>query len=119
MERKAALDHMALWVCLIMLLGMTIFLVVRVVGRAEQVKINKPANDIVETQDGAFFTEEERFIKVDTGSVCGHNATVYADSITGVMYIFVGGYGSFCPLYNTDGTLMIYDPAPEEVDVNA
>ena len=116
--KKIDLDRFMIWVCLILLLGMMIWVVVKTVHKAEQSRVNGPASKMEELQDGSFFpSDSERFLKIDSGDMCGHTATVYADSITGVMYIYVGGYGSFCPLYNEDGSLMIYDPSEEMVDV--
>ena len=116
--QKIDLDRFMTWACFILLLGMMICVVVHTIHKVEQDHVNEPANKIEELQDGSFFpTDGERFLKIDSGDVCGHAATVYADSITGVMYIYVGGYGSFCPLYNEDGSLMIYDPSEEMVDV--
>ena len=116
--QKIDLDRFMTWACLILLLGMMICVVVHTVHKVEQDHVNNPANKIEELQDGSFFPpDSERFLKIDSGDVCGYAATVYADSITGVMYIYVGGYGSFCPLYNEDGSLMIYDPSEEMVDV--
>lgn len=113
---KADFDRFIMWTCLILLLGMMVFMTAKVIHKHEQTRVNRPANSVEELQDGSFFpVDSERFLKIDSGKVCGHDATVYADSITGVMYIFVGGYGSFCPLYNTDGSLMIYDPIDEGV----
>ncbi len=115
-NNKADFDRFIMWTCLILLLGMMVFITIKAVHRREQNEINRPANIVEELQDGSFFPAGgERFLKIDSGEVCGHPATVYADSITGVMYIFVGGYGSFCPLYNSDGSLMIYDPVDEGV----
>ena len=116
--QKIDLDRFMTWACFILLLGMMICVVVHTIHKVEQDHVNNPANKIEELQDGSFFpTDGERFLKIDSGDVCGHAATVYADAITGVMYIYVGGYGSFCPLYNEDGSLMIYDPSEEMVDV--
>lgn len=116
--KKIDLDRFMIWACLLLLLGMMIWVVVKTVHKMEQGRVNGPANEMEELQDGSFFpSNSERFLKIDSGDMCGHTATVYADSITGVMYIFVGEYGSFCPLYNEDGSLMIYDPSEEMVDV--
>ena len=116
--QKIDLDRFMTWACFILLLGMMICVVVHTIHKVEQDHVNNPANKIEELQDGSFFpTDGERFLKIDSGDVCGHAAIVYADSITGVMYMYVGGYGSFCPLYNEDGSLMIYDPSEEMVDV--
>ena len=116
--KKIDLDRFMIWACLLLLLGMMIWVVVKTVHKMEQGRVNGPANEMEELQDGSFFpSDSERFLKIDNGDMYGHTATVYADSVTGVMYIFVGGYGSFCPLYNEDGSLMIYDPSEEMVDV--
>lgn len=68
-------------------------------------------------QPNSFFPEsEERFILVDVGYLKGgysseHTRTyIYADTITGVMYTCNFDVGWFSPLYNSDGSLMIYDP---------
>lgn len=116
--QKINLDRFMTWACFILLLSMMIYIVVHTIHKVEQDRINTPANKIEELQDGSFFpADSERFLKIDSGDMCGHSATVYADSITGVMYIFVGEYGSFCPLYNEDGSLMIYDPDEEAFNV--
>lgn len=65
------------------------------------------------TQPGTFVDKgESRFVLVDEwneydiGRCC-----VYADKVTGVMYLYTNNTyrASMTPLYNTDGTLMIYD----------
>lgn len=120
-EKRLQLNTIGLWVCLLILFTMLIWLVVKTTKRIEQNREEGPSHKYEEMQDGTFFKDgEERFIKVDDGSMCGYPATVYADSITGVMYIFVGPSGSLSPLYNSDGTLMIYDvnPPPMEVIIN-
>lgn len=67
------------------------------------------------TQPNSFFSEnEERFILVDMGTVKTdvqeRPMFVYADAVTGVMYICNFNLGWCSPLYNSDGSLMIYDP---------
>lgn len=59
------------------------------------------------TQPNTFFFED-RFILVDTGTVGNRISKVYADTVTGVMYITYNE--GISPLYNGDGTLMMYDP---------
>lgn len=71
------------------------------------------------TQPGTFVDKNEsRFILVDKweeGAI--GNCYVYADKVTGVMYLYTthmdsdakGYRATMTPLYNTDGTLMIYD----------
>jgi len=54
-----------------------------------------------------------RFIVIDEeeDSYLSVNSITAYDKNTGVIYMFnVTGYGySMCPLYNTDGTIMVYD----------
>ena len=54
-----------------------------------------------------FPSDRERFIEVDRGDVLGTRSVVAADRITGVLYL-VTDHG-VCPLYQEDGSLMIYD----------
>lgn len=63
------------------------------------------------TQPGTF--GEERFIWVDSvKDVFGNRLDIVADRITGVMYFkgTKGSYGQMCPIYNSDGSLVLYDP---------
>lgn len=68
------------------------------------------------TQPGTFVDKgENRFILVDEWyeeDNLGH-CYVYADKVTGVMYLYTthgkGYRATMTPLYNTDGTLIIYD----------
>lgn len=72
------------------------------------------------TQPGTFVDKNEsRFVLVDKwddGNTIGY-CYVYADKVTGVMYLYTtrlnpdgkGYRATMTPLYNTDGTLMIYD----------
>lgn len=72
------------------------------------------------TQPGTFVAKgENRFILVDKwneGNPIGH-CYVCADKVTGVMYLYtthidpdgISYRATMTPLYNTDGTLMIYD----------
>lgn len=66
------------------------------------------------TQPESFVDKgESRFIFVDEWYEYNHlgRCYVYADKVTGVMYLYINdGYkGGMTPLYNSDGTLMIYD----------
>ena len=74
------------------------------------IKYDFPKN--AATQPGTFFFDnEDRFILVDYDKSSDGSIRVIADKVTGVMYLeyHYNFYTSFCPLYNTDGTLMIYD----------
>lgn len=42
--KKIDLDRFMIWVCLILLLGMMIWVVVKTVHKAEQSRVNGPAN---------------------------------------------------------------------------
>lgn len=64
-------------------------------------------------QPGTFVDKgENRFILIDVWYEynVGH-CCVYADKVTGVMYLYTDDtyQATMTPLYNTDGTLMIYD----------
>ena len=65
------------------------------------------------TQPGSFFDDSPRFILVDRSVDFGLAATVsiYCDSVTGVLYMYIDGTynGGITPLYNSDGSLMLYD----------
>lgn len=68
------------------------------------------------SQPGTFIDperEDSRFLLVDEWyeyGVIGH-CYVYADKVTGVMYLYTSDtyQATMTPLYNSDGTLMIYD----------
>lgn len=65
------------------------------------------------TQPGTFVNKgESRFIVVDKwrGDIAPY-CYVYADKVTGVMYLYTCDtyQSTMTPLYNTDGTLIIYD----------
>lgn len=64
-------------------------------------------------QPGSVFGDENRFILIDENhhDIGNRDIYIYADVDTGVMYMFVrAGYeAGLSPLYNSDGTLMIYD----------
>lgn len=61
------------------------------------------------TQPGSFFDNSPRFFLVDRSVDFGLAATVsiYCDSVTGVLYLYING--GITPLYNSDGSLMLYD----------
>lgn len=66
------------------------------------------------TQPGSFFDDSPRFILVDQSHNSGLAATtvsIYCDSVTGVLYMYIDGCynGGITPLYNSDGSLMLYD----------
>ena len=69
----------------------------------------------VATERHPFFGDEgeERFIIVDQtdGEFGGYRTRVYADTVTGVMYLYVRGNSSLSitPLLCEDGSPMIYD----------
>ena len=57
-----------------------------------------------------FFEDRPRFMYVDKGEVVKHkNGAVIVDRVTGVMYLYIGQDNIMCPLYNSDGTLMVLD----------
>lgn len=59
------------------------------------------------TQPGAF--GEERFIWVDSvNDNLGTQYDILADKVTGVMYF--ESNRALCPIYNSDGSLVLYDP---------
>lgn len=59
------------------------------------------------TQPGTF--GEGRFVLVDiVHDASGTQLNIMADKVTGVMY-YTGVYGLMCPVYNSDGSLMLYD----------
>lgn len=60
-----------------------------------------------------------RFVKVGSQSLdANHSVTIFYDSETKVMYVFYkSGYsGGLSPLYNADGTLMIYEESDNGTD---
>lgn len=65
------------------------------------------------TQPGSFFNNSQRFILVDESPNSGIPAdvSIYYDSVTGVLYMYIDGcYNSgITSLYNSDGSLMLYD----------
>lgn len=65
------------------------------------------------TQSGLFFNNGQRFILVDESPNSGLPAdvSIYYDSVTGVLYMYIDGCynGGITPLYNSDGSLMLYD----------
>lgn len=57
-----------------------------------------------------FFEDRPRFIYVDKGEVVDHkNGAVIADRVTGVLYLYIDQDNIMCPMYNSDGTLMLLD----------
>lgn len=57
-----------------------------------------------------FFEDRPRFIYVDKGEVInGKQGSVIVDRVTGVMYLYIDADNIICPLYNSDGTLMLMD----------
>ena len=47
---------------------------------------------------------------VDKGEVVTHkNGAVIADRVTGVLYLYIDQDNIMCPLYNSDGTVMLLD----------
>lgn len=64
-------------------------------------------------QPGTVFGDEDRFVLVDSNhnDMGNRDIDIYADTDTGVMYMFVRDayQAGLSPLYNSDGTLMIYD----------
>ena len=54
----------------------------------------------------------DRFVDVQKGKICGFDYTIVYDSTTKVMYYASDGlynHFSLCPLYNADGTLMLWE----------
>lgn len=64
-------------------------------------------------QPGIVFGEEDRFVLIDSNhhDMGNRDIDIYADTETGVMYIYVtnGNMSGLSPLYNSDGSLFIYD----------
>lgn len=64
-------------------------------------------------QPGSFFSDKTRFILVDESECSGISprARIYCDTVTGVLYMYVVNVyqAGITPLYNSDGTLMLYD----------
>ena len=74
------------------------------------------ANTFVHSKDGMlqpntfFFEDRPRFMYVDKGEVIKHkNGAVIVDRVTGVLYRYIDQDNIMCPLYNSDGTLMVLD----------
>ena len=74
------------------------------------------ASTFVHSKDGMlqpntfFFEDRPRFMHVDKGEVIKHkNGSVIVDRVTGVMYLYIDQDNIMCPLYNSDGTLMVLD----------
>lgn len=74
------------------------------------------ANTFVHSKDGMlqpntfFFEDRPRFMYVDKGEVIKHkNGAVIVDRVTGVLYLYIDQDNIMCPLYNSDGTLMVLD----------
>lgn len=74
------------------------------------------ANTFVHSKDGMlqpntfFFEDRPRFMYVDKGEVIKHkNGSVIVDRVTGVLYLYIDQDNIMCPLYNSDGTLMVLD----------
>ena len=74
------------------------------------------ANTFVHSKDGMlqpntfFFADRPRFMYVDKGEVVTHkNGAVIADRVTGVLYLYIDQDNIMCPLYNSDGTVMLLD----------
>lgn len=57
-----------------------------------------------------FFEDRPRFMYVDKGEVVkSKQGSVIVDRVTGVMYLYIDADNIICPLYNSDGSLMILD----------
>ena len=74
------------------------------------------ASTFVHSKDGMlqpntfFFEDRPRFMYVDKGEVIKHkNGPVIVDRVTGVLYLYIDQDNIMCPLYNSDGTLMVLD----------
>lgn len=74
------------------------------------------ASTFVHSKDGMlqpntfFFEDRPRFMYVDKGEFVKHkNGSVIVDRVTGVLYLYIDQDNIMCPLYNSDGTLMILD----------
>ena len=74
------------------------------------------ANTFVHSKDGMlqpntfFFEDRPRFMYVDKGEVVKHkNGAVIVDRVTVVLYLYIDQDNIMCPLYNSDGTLMVLD----------
>lgn len=74
------------------------------------------ASTFVHSKDGMlqpntfFFEDRPRFMYVDKGEFIKHkNGSVIVDRVTGVLYLYVDQDNIMCPLYNSDGTLMLLD----------
>lgn len=74
------------------------------------------ANTLLNSKQGVlqpntfFFEDRPRFMYVDKGEVITRkNGAVIADRVTGVLYLYIDQDNIMCPLYNSDGTLMVLD----------
>ena len=74
------------------------------------------ANTFVHSKDGMlqpntfFFEDRPRFMYVDKGEfVKNKKGAVIVDRVTGVLYLYIDQDNIMCPLYNSDGTLMVLD----------
>ena len=74
------------------------------------------ASTFVHSKDGMlqpntfFFEDRPRFMYVDKGEfVKNKNGAVIVDRVTGVLYLYIDQDNIMCPLYNSDGTLMVLD----------
>ena len=74
------------------------------------------ASTFVHSKDGMlqpdtfFFDDRPRFMYVDKGEfVKNKNGAVIVDRVTGVLYLYIDQDNIMCPLYNSDGTLMVLD----------
>lgn len=74
------------------------------------------ASTFVHSKDGMlqpntfFFEDRPRFMYVDKGEFVKHkNGSVIVDRVTGVLYLYIDQDNIMCPLYNSDGTLMVLD----------
>ena len=74
------------------------------------------ASTFVHSKDGMlqpntfFFEDRPRFMYVDKGEVIKHkNGSVIVDRVTGVLDLYIDQDNIMCPLYNSDGTLMVLD----------
>lgn len=74
------------------------------------------ASTFVHSKDGMlqpntfFFEDRPRFMYVDKGEFVKHkNGSVIVDRVTGVLYLYIDQDNIMCPIYNSDGTLMLLD----------
>lgn len=62
-----------------------------------------------------FFEDRPRFMYVDKGEVVkGKQGFVIVDRVTGVMYLYIDADNIMCPMYNEDGSLILYDPVGKD-----